>query len=645
LLIIDNADDPNFNYSQYFPTGEIGTIIITSRIPKVKKYATVGSSELEGLEPDEALQLFCKAAGLGPDISPSESRQANRIVVEILHCHTLAILQAGSYINHNFSTLEKYAEILERTKTDETTILRRKRALEFQDPQESSRYGSVYNTFEVSVLALESDRTSQKSQDALDLLNILSMLHFGPLSVFIFSAAWENYNNLRPLPTDSGYKAALTTWHEEHLPGFLILDGDRWDHYRLQQAINLLSSLSLVHQSKGDGHDRLSTHPLINSWATLRQSAEPRGKSWLCAGSIISFSWSEEANRASFIYEMLSHIKSFTAEKASNVFDLGPEKEIIAILLRCAFYIHGAGQDSSLQDLLSHIWKNLGRDPFEPQLEFYQLYELEAFCQINRGHYEAALRNFEKLVSVLETREDREEKQSLHKYQELTARRYMDRGDYQIALNILEDLAETRNKEVTNDLSHPESREFSYSISRAYLFNGMVQKAIDLLEPLVSFEQESLDSDDYYSLVHQTMLGKAYLMDGRHNNAVVILECVMNVQSMRFAEDNFDLLETQQWLASAYREIGQTYNALELFKIVAAVCARRPPSDYRRLSSQIWLAQGCRDVGEKVEAQRIMNDLRPIMRSNHPKYHRVREWYENLVEEWRVEDLELTVAD
>ena len=46
LLIIDNADDPSIDVSESFPTGNRGSILLTSRNPECKLHATVGSCEL-----------------------------------------------------------------------------------------------------------------------------------------------------------------------------------------------------------------------------------------------------------------------------------------------------------------------------------------------------------------------------------------------------------------------------------------------------------------------------------------------------------------------------------------------------------------------------------------------------------------------
>lgn len=62
LLILDNADDPDFDYQGYFPSGDRGTIMMTSRVADCSRYETIGSQTLTGLDRNECVELLLKAA-------------------------------------------------------------------------------------------------------------------------------------------------------------------------------------------------------------------------------------------------------------------------------------------------------------------------------------------------------------------------------------------------------------------------------------------------------------------------------------------------------------------------------------------------------------------------------------------------------
>ncbi|KAK5215128.1 hypothetical protein LTR96_011450 [Exophiala xenobiotica] len=58
LLIFDNADDPSLNLASYFPTGNRGDIIITSRNPQCQHYNTMGWREVGQLSPHDSMLLL-----------------------------------------------------------------------------------------------------------------------------------------------------------------------------------------------------------------------------------------------------------------------------------------------------------------------------------------------------------------------------------------------------------------------------------------------------------------------------------------------------------------------------------------------------------------------------------------------------------
>ena len=63
-LILDNADDPRLDISPYFPVGNRGIILITTRNPDCQIHATVGSYELDAMEADEAVTLIRRTIGV-----------------------------------------------------------------------------------------------------------------------------------------------------------------------------------------------------------------------------------------------------------------------------------------------------------------------------------------------------------------------------------------------------------------------------------------------------------------------------------------------------------------------------------------------------------------------------------------------------
>ena len=166
LLIIDNADNPVIDYSQYIPFNKSGDILFTTRNHECELYNTVGSERLEHLEHEYAQQLLLRVA-YPNESQRKEKEQAALSVVKMLVSHTLAIIQAGAFIKQKFCRLEEYPAFFREKKGD---------ILKFHSKQHESEYGNVYATFEVSSRYLQ-DSNNQENLDALSLLHTLAFMH------------------------------------------------------------------------------------------------------------------------------------------------------------------------------------------------------------------------------------------------------------------------------------------------------------------------------------------------------------------------------------------------------------------------------------------------------------------------------------
>lgn len=60
LLIFDNTDDPSPPLIPYFPPGDRGDVIITSRNPGCQQYWTVGTKEVGRMTSTDALMQLNK---------------------------------------------------------------------------------------------------------------------------------------------------------------------------------------------------------------------------------------------------------------------------------------------------------------------------------------------------------------------------------------------------------------------------------------------------------------------------------------------------------------------------------------------------------------------------------------------------------
>ena len=291
LLIIDNADNPSINVSKLFPTGNRGSILLTTRNPDCKIHSTVGSCELGQLTMDDAVTLLLKASG-AEDIADEASRKKAIPITKTIGFLALAIVQAGSYIRQGLCGLDEYCELYNRC---------RQRLLEYIPIQQSSEYKySVYTTWEISIEAIKKMCTDT-SHNAIDLLRIFCFFHYDGISEEIFERAWSKRYELGSLHQDISQMFYMQSGEEEK----------DWDPVIIREAAVLLASFSLI---KIDEKGRfMSMHPLVHVWARDRLSDELQRCFWVTTSSTLAATISGENYRLSdyhFRRCLLPHIKS-----------------------------------------------------------------------------------------------------------------------------------------------------------------------------------------------------------------------------------------------------------------------------------------------------------------------------------------------
>ncbi|KAI1510557.1 Tetratricopeptide repeat domain-containing protein [Pyrenophora tritici-repentis] len=290
LLIIDNADDPDLKLPDYFPRGNRGHVLITTRDPGKKAYGTVGDRyfEFQGLSTSDASSLLLKAAGQSEPWDTVVSSIALKIA-KALGFLALAITHAGRAIREEYCKLSEYLHYYER-QWEET----RQTRLPVKDKDAADEL-SVFSTFELNREAIEK-RATRASRDALQLLDTFAFLHnqdirYDLLQRAIENAQVEHIKESEDRMNERRSKAAKpvpdwSTWCKETaflvltylyqnrspsvIPG-VIRDGRNnkaMDEDRLRLALRQLTQFSLIirsHNSEG-----YSMHPLVHKWARER---------------------------------------------------------------------------------------------------------------------------------------------------------------------------------------------------------------------------------------------------------------------------------------------------------------------------------------------------------------------------------------
>jgi hypothetical protein len=388
LLILDNADHVEFDYQDYIPSGNHGTILMTSRLAEFKLYSPDSSEALEGLEDKNAKVLLLQASGIPHELWQSNDNAAQEIV-NLLGSHTLALIQAGAYVSNGCCSLIEYPTVYQG---------QRKRLLSYPPSQARSRYQNVYATSEASAEMLEQS-AGDAGNDALALITILSMLNSAVLSLHLFESAWRGARQASDVP--GGEIPGMYDMRPDHvslLPDFLLTERTDWDEFRLHEAVSKLVSLSLVTRQHVNGHRGISMHPVAHAWAKDRQSTDQQSESWLMTGCVVAFSWIGDYDfwRTQARY-LAPHLNSCLEIDAIEAFSFQGKSIVIPILIQCGLVLGRMEDYERLRYLNQNMFCQLGLNSARPTKEARDLYELQGVCLVGLGKINEAI-NFIRAV-------------------------------------------------------------------------------------------------------------------------------------------------------------------------------------------------------------------------------------------------------
>ena len=316
------------------------------------KYSTVGSEILEGLEPNLAQEPLLKAAGIPKSLWKDKS-EAALAAVGVLGLHTLAIVQAGAFIQQGRCTVEQYSVEFQQRKN----IL-----LKFNSLQLRSEYQNVYTTFEVSTQYLQRSE-SQGHLDALELLQALAFMHNNGISEEAFQLAIAYAQKIKDMNTND--EEHLDTYLESQIPRLpkcaqeeapILFDRTRW-----RGACWTLESLSLINLSESSDLITISMHPLVHAWAKERLNHADRSKAWHSAVTIIQFSiemaWTQ-VSHGSWIYSIHPHLRACLSHEIENYLNMS-DLETVAMLLHFFVYLVNASDHVSIENLCNRFYSRL----------------------------------------------------------------------------------------------------------------------------------------------------------------------------------------------------------------------------------------------------------------------------------------------
>ncbi|UNI16617.1 hypothetical protein JDV02_003040 [Purpureocillium takamizusanense] len=320
LLLIDNADDPEIDVARYFPGGEGGVILITTRNPSTRRHGTEGVRffHFDKLETEEASDLLLAAAVLPRPWGVPTRSHANRIA-QVLGYLPLALIHAGKTVLDKLCSLSDYPEYYERT-WNRIRHSRSRRASRGHDDEHASSM-SVYSSYEMIYVGLE-NKIDQRSRDALELLKMFSFFYRENIEFNLIKTAAMNPRRERQeaQATESIEEQLVhegpQTWANQlyswavavlgplqrgrsALPQVLWDEDDTpFDEDRLRIALSLLVRLGMV--TFHDANNSYWMHPLVHTWVRQRPDTSTAEQALWCqvASTVLAQSIFLQAPRA-----------------------------------------------------------------------------------------------------------------------------------------------------------------------------------------------------------------------------------------------------------------------------------------------------------------------------------------------------------
>lgn len=338
-MIIDNADDHEMNVSEFFPPGEKGSIIVTTRNSECRHHATAGSLRIEQMKADDAVTLLLRAIKVN-DASDEVKRCQAGPVVWLLGNLALAVVQAGFQIRQGICKLEDYCEQYSK---DRTKLLRE---APIQGNNDYSK--SVYAILDIAMRKIESLDT-QASYDATELIKMCCFLHNEGIAEDFFRLEWEAQSRHKlQMPWKNSPR--MFYMQSQQIPS-------QWDPTQLRRATSILTSFSLM---KINEVDRLmSMHPLVRAWTQDRLSFEEKKHYWKMAtltmcGATVAMSTFVVVPEDPFWRVAWPHAQS-CAEFIPTLGNAHPEEDRITVQKHLANALTWGFQTEPAIDLLKEV--------------------------------------------------------------------------------------------------------------------------------------------------------------------------------------------------------------------------------------------------------------------------------------------------
>lgn len=619
LLVIDNADDPSVDYSRYFPAGERGHILVTSRNADCKIHATIGYYEFSNMDEEDAITLLLKAAQ-HDGIDDKEVRNVARPIVKCLGYLALALIQAGASIRQGICSLEEYLDVF---------VLYKSQIMRDQFSQRIDNYQyTIYTTWEVSVQRIER-LGSETAVDAIQILQTLAFLHFEQVPAGMFERAWKSSRRskdnvvakvlaarilelflcfaiLAPL---KNFFFTLCNWRmRPYLPDILLQSGPSWNVYRFRQALAMLARFSLI--SKDLESETYSMHPMVHFWARERLSKYDQSIWSEIAITTLATSITPELEQSSQPYRrsLVPHIDAclqsdqlqLLPDHAKGVTSVSRDVKFAGIYSECGKW----GKARVLQESLVSVQKRTRGEEHPDTLQamgalawsYWNLSQIGKAVELQRIILEIS-------TKVMGTKDPR----TLKAMDNLASTFWLC-GKRDEARALDEKAVEGLRQAL--GAGHPDTLTAMQNLGRTYMHLGLLNEARDLQVEVLGARRKMLGPSQPETLMAMASLGMTYHALGRLDDAEQLLQAVVAARKRLLGQEHAYTLWAINDLSKIYVDQGHPNEAEDLLHNIWEIVIRTLGKTHIGTSMTMMnLARAYNGQGKWEDGRSTLEDL------------------------------------
>ena len=609
LIVYDGADGDYHIVERFFPPGNGGNILITSRNRGLKRITST-SRKVVNMTEAEAVSLLLKSAAL--DGMSDHNNNLTRKLVSEFDGIPLALDQAGAYMQATQCGIADYLELYRKHKHELMSNPKFKGASDYDR--------TTYGTWDISMQKIEKmvandmGKEALAAQSAISILKIFAFLDHANIPEELFKNAAENYVK-RNVDEEVKSNIPLSIKLLDHQTLFLSSNGV-WEKIKFLDGIQVLISFSLI-----ETHSQLySMHLLVHAWNRNKISKaeitnlHQKARALLSCSVVLDYSIDNYA----FCKLLAPHIRSNTLhaselELRSTYYE--DEYE------RFTLVFHHAGSWDEMEKLLLVATKWRTKKLGDQHPKTLTCMANLAFAYWGQGRWDEA----EKLeVDVMNARRKKlgsDHPDTLRSMANL-ASTYWNQGRWYDAEKLEVDVMNARK--VKLGLDHPDTLSSMANLASTYWNQGRWDDAQRLEVDVLKARKEKLGSDHPQTLTSMANLASTYWNQGKWNVAEKLKVDVMNARKVKLGSDHPDTLTSMANLASTYWNQGKWDDAEKLEVEVMIASKARLGSDHpdtltsmANLASTYW-HQGRWDDAEKLEVD-VMNSRKEKLGSNHPQ--------------------------